>query len=54
MGIPDRFIEHGPRNLILKNLGLDKDGIADKFIATLELMDIHSSFNKTGKRRLPV
>ncbi|MEK6559077.1 MAG: 1-deoxy-D-xylulose-5-phosphate synthase [Planctomycetota bacterium] len=54
MGIPDRFIEHGPRNLILKNLGLDKDGIADKFIVTLELMDIHSSFNKTGKRRLPV
>lgn len=54
MGIPDRFIEHGPRNLILKNLGLDKDGIADKFIATLELMDIHSSFNKTGKQRLPV
>jgi len=42
MGIPDRFIEHGPRNLILKNLGLDKDEIADKFIATLELMDIHS------------
>ena len=54
MGIPDRFIEHGPRNLILKNLGLDKEGIADKFIATLELMDIHSSFNKTGKRRLTV
>ena len=54
MGIPDRFIEHGPRNLILKNLGLDKDEIADKFIATLELMDIHSSFNKTGKRRLTV
>ncbi|OHB41626.1 MAG: 1-deoxy-D-xylulose-5-phosphate synthase [Planctomycetes bacterium GWC2_39_26] len=54
MGIPDRFIEHGPRNLILKNLGLDKDEIADKFIAALELMDIHSSFNKTGKRRLTV
>lgn len=54
MGIPDRFVEHGPRNLILKNLGLDEDGIADKFIATLELMDIHSSFTKTGKRRLTV
>jgi len=54
MGIPDRFIEHGPRNLILKTLGLDEDGIADKFTATLELMDIHSSFSKTGKRRLTV
>jgi len=54
MGIPDRFMEHGPRNLILKNIGLDGDGIADKFIATLELMDIHSSFTKAGKRRLTV
>ncbi len=54
MGIPDHFIEHGPRNIILKNLGLDKDGIADKFIATLELMDIHNSFNKTGKHHLSV
>ena len=54
MGIPDRFIEHGPRNLILKNLGLDENGIADKFIATLELMDIHSSFTKSGKRHLTV
>jgi len=54
MGIPDRFMEHGPRNLILKNIGLDEDGIADKFIATLELMDIHSSFTKVGNRRLTV
>ena len=54
MGIPDRFMEHGPRNLILKNIGLDEDGIADKFIATLELMDIHSSFTKAGNRRLTV
>ena len=54
MGIPDRFMEHGPRNLILKNIGLDEDEIADKFIATLELMDIHSSFTKAGKRRLTV
>ena len=54
MGIPDRFIEHGPRNLILKNIGLDEDGIADKFIATLELMDIHRSFTKAGNRRLTV
>lgn len=54
MGIPDRFVEHGPRNLILKNIGLDEDGIADKFIATLGFMDIHNSFTKAGKRRLTV
>ncbi len=54
LGIPDRFIEHGPRNLMLKNLGLDENGITDKFIATLELMDISSSFTKVGKRRLTV
>lgn len=54
MGIPDRFMEHGTRNLILKNIGLDEEGIADKFIATLELMDIHSSFTKAGNRRLTV
>jgi 1-deoxy-D-xylulose-5-phosphate synthase len=54
MGIPDRFIEHGTRDLILKNVGLDEDGIADKFIATLELMDMRRSFSKTGNRRLTV
>jgi 1-deoxy-D-xylulose-5-phosphate synthase len=27
MGIPDKFIEHGPRNKLLNILGLDKDGI---------------------------
>jgi len=28
MGIPDKFIEHGKRDFILKNLGLDPTGIA--------------------------
>jgi 1-deoxy-D-xylulose-5-phosphate synthase len=27
MGIPDEFIEHGPRKILLKDLGLDKEGI---------------------------
>lgn len=53
-GIPDRFMEHGPRNLILKNIGLDEDGIAGKFIAMLDLMDMRGSFPKTGKQRLTV
>jgi 1-deoxy-D-xylulose-5-phosphate synthase len=28
MGIPDRFIEHGARNTLLSELGLDKNGIS--------------------------
>jgi len=27
IGIPDEFIEHGPRKILLKELGLDKEGI---------------------------
>ncbi len=48
-GIPDRFVEHGPRNLILKTLSLDENGIADKFIATLELIDMQNSFYPNRK-----
>ncbi len=29
MGIPDRFIEHGARNTLLSELGLDKKGISE-------------------------
>ncbi|MDR4508641.1 MAG: 1-deoxy-D-xylulose-5-phosphate synthase [Candidatus Brocadiaceae bacterium] len=54
MGIPDRFIEHGPRNLILKNIGLDAEGIMDKFIATLELADMRDSVAKAEKRSFVV
>lgn len=54
MGIPDRFMEHGPREVILKNLGLDADGIADTFIASLDLTEIKGSFANTGKRHLAV
>ncbi|OQZ04506.1 MAG: 1-deoxy-D-xylulose-5-phosphate synthase [Candidatus Brocadia sp. UTAMX1] len=53
-GIPDRFMEHGPRNLILKNIGLDEDGIAGRFIAMLGLADVRDSFISAGKRRLTV
>ncbi|RKZ15383.1 1-deoxy-D-xylulose-5-phosphate synthase, partial [bacterium] len=30
LGIPDRFIEHGARTLLLEKLGLSKEGIALK------------------------
>jgi 1-deoxy-D-xylulose-5-phosphate synthase len=35
LGLPDRFIEHGPRNTLLSNLGLDTKSIADKIIGSL-------------------
>jgi 1-deoxy-D-xylulose-5-phosphate synthase len=28
MGIPDRFVEHGPRRVLLREMGLDEEGIA--------------------------
>ena len=28
LGLPDRFIEHGPREVLLRDLGLDAEGIA--------------------------
>ncbi len=28
LGLPDKFIEHGPRDILLKNIGLDVEGIA--------------------------
>jgi 1-deoxy-D-xylulose-5-phosphate synthase len=36
MGIPDEFIEHGPRNVLLKELGLDKEGIYETVRNMLE------------------
>jgi 1-deoxy-D-xylulose-5-phosphate synthase len=40
MGIPDRFIEHGARKILLSDLGLDKNGIAKavkKMLGTKEI-----------------
>jgi 1-deoxy-D-xylulose-5-phosphate synthase len=37
MGIPDRFIQHGPRKKLLNILGLDKDGIAQIVRSVLRL-----------------
>ena len=30
LGLPDKFIEHGPRNVLLKNIGLDPEGVASE------------------------
>jgi 1-deoxy-D-xylulose-5-phosphate synthase len=37
LGIPDRFIEHGPRESLLHSIGLDAEGIA---LAALELHQV--------------
>ncbi len=39
MGIPDRFIEQGPRDIILKTLNLDAEGIYKNFISTWNLTE---------------
>ncbi|MGR3303830.1 MAG: 1-deoxy-D-xylulose-5-phosphate synthase [Candidatus Scalindua sp.] len=39
MGIPDRFIEQGPRDIILKTLNLDAEGIYKNFISAWNLTE---------------
>ncbi len=36
LGIPDRFVDHGPRKVLLGELGLDPDGIASRVRALLD------------------
>ena len=43
LGIPDRFITHGNRDLLLKEIGLDPDGI----VATIEKL-VSSSAKHSG------
>lgn len=44
MGLPDRFIEHGPRDLLLRCNDLDAEGIAKRFLAERErIMGHHES-----------
>jgi 1-deoxy-D-xylulose-5-phosphate synthase len=39
LGIPDRFIEHGDRALLLAEIGLDSDGLARSALDLLNLDD---------------
>jgi len=36
IGLPDRFVEHGPQKVLREKLGLTPEGIANKVIETLE------------------
>ncbi len=33
LGVPDRFVEHGNKALLMKDIGLDPAAIADKFLS---------------------
>jgi len=45
MGIPDRFIEQGSRDFILKTLNLDAEGIYKNFISAWNMTD-HAGIKK--------
>ena len=36
LGLPDKFVEHGPRGTLLKNLGLDSVGIENTILKILD------------------
>jgi 1-deoxy-D-xylulose-5-phosphate synthase len=36
IGLPDNFVEHGPREVLLRTVGLDAQSIADRIIARTE------------------
>jgi 1-deoxy-D-xylulose-5-phosphate synthase len=42
-GIPDRFIEHGDRNELLSDLGLDAQGLADSMRRKIKAADTDDS-----------
>ncbi len=51
LGIPERFIEHGARSRILKDLGLNARGIRDKFKAALAAARQNHPTYKTGREK---
>jgi 1-deoxy-D-xylulose-5-phosphate synthase len=48
LGLPDRYIEHGSRDWLLHNLGLDADGIA------MAVLEIHQKIKAKSSTRKPV
>lgn len=51
MGIPDRFIEQGSRDIILKTLNLDAEGIYKNFISTWNLTEPVSIKKKESQKQ---
>ena len=53
LGIPDRFIEHGSRNELLADLGLDATGILKscrKWAASAQASEKNDRLNIAGKK----
>jgi len=50
MGIPDKFIEQGSRDIILKTLNLDAEGIYKNFISAWNATG-HADIKKKEERK---
>ena len=40
LGLPDEFVQHGPRDLILKDLGIDDKGIVNTINSLINIAKI--------------
>ena len=49
LGLPDRFIEHGERQALLADLGLDADGIVQACFAMARRADMLCGTAGAGK-----
>ncbi len=48
LGIPDKFIEHGNRDLLLQEIGLDPEGIAMSALELHQKIKARSGSRKTN------
>ncbi len=53
LGVPDKFIEHGSRDIILKLLNLDAEGISKNFISVWNRLEPVSIKNKEEYKETP-
>ncbi len=54
LGIPDNFIEHGSRSILLENIGLSPELIQKKCLELLNKKNLISSSSKTTTGAMPV
>jgi 1-deoxy-D-xylulose-5-phosphate synthase len=50
LGIPDRFLEHGSRDILLESIGIDSEGIYKSFLACWSNQE-RSNINKMGYKK---
>jgi 1-deoxy-D-xylulose-5-phosphate synthase len=51
LGLPDVFIEHGPREALLKKLGLEAEGIAEQVAAFVSTAPAEKNYARTAAGR---